>query len=98
MPSGPHTTELPGWPWPTKKLPCCYPDCGDRRIHHDCQDVPRGHQSVEVHLDAPEDAPVFCSLTCAISDGYMSLAYESPEQQKARQDAWRAKNAKRRSP
>jgi len=93
-----HTTELPGWPFPTKKLPCCYPECGNRRVHWERQDEPRGTQSVDVDIDTPDDAPVFCSFTCAISDGWMSLAFESPENEEARQAAWRAKNAKRRNP
>jgi len=81
---------------PTKKLPCCYPECWQRRIHHERPDVPRGQQSIEVHADTPEDAPVFCSITCACMDGWMTVRYEDVETQKARQDAWRAMNAERR--
>ncbi len=72
------------------KRPCSWAKCGERRIHHDRPDIMRGHQNVEVPDNYPEDFPCYCSMTCAISDGYLTLRYETPEAQNARQAAWRA--------
>ena len=72
-----------------KKLPCKYEGCKDRRVHHEYPDTPRGVQYVEVPDDRTEKDPVFCSMTCAIMDGWMSVKYETPEEELARQKAWR---------
>lgn len=55
------------------KRECKAPDCAERRIHHERPDVPRGPQYVEVPDDYPAHRPVFCSMTCAIMGGYMTL-------------------------
>ena len=57
-----------------KKIPCSYEKCWGRRIHHERQDTPRGVQLVEVN-DIYEGA-AYCSFTCAIMDGAMSLRKE----------------------
>jgi len=60
------------------KRPCCFERCGERRIHHERPHEPRGTQYFEVPDDYPIDKPVYCSLTCAISAGAISLKYEGP--------------------
>ncbi len=64
------------------KHPCSYSNCGGRRIHHEMPDEPRGTQMVEVPDDHPIDKPAYCSITCAVSAGAMSLKAEptSPEE------------------
>jgi hypothetical protein len=74
------------------KLPCKFPRCGERRIHHDRPDEPRGTQLVEVPDTTSEYDPVFCSYTCAIADGWMCLRYETAEETEARQVRWREKD------
>ena len=74
-----------------KRLPCKHEKCGERRVHHDRPDTPRGVRFVDVPDDFTEDDPVFCSITCAVLDGWMSLKYETYEEMQARKEAWRAK-------
>lgn len=58
------------------KRNCSYKHCGKRRIHHERQDEERGTQQVDVPDDYPIDKPVYCSMTCSIMDGAMSLEYK----------------------
>ncbi len=58
-------------PAKTKKQQCAGPGCGDRRIHHESPDVPRGPQFCEVPDDFAGDA--YCSLSCAIMGGEIGL-------------------------
>ena len=78
-----------------KKLPCKNPECGNRRIHYERQDEPRGTQYIEVSEGTTENDPVFCSITCACMDGWMTVKYETQEQIHARHRAWRLKEEKR---
>ena len=53
-----------------KKILCKYSECGDRRVHYEHPDVPRG----TVRFEVPDDVQFgYCSHTCALMDGYMSL-------------------------
>ena len=61
-----------------KKIPCSYKHCDQRRIHFTIQDESRPRQMVEVDDDHEGDA--YCSLTCAILDGKMTL--RNQEEQK----------------
>ena len=61
-----------------KKIPCSYKHCDQRRIHFAIQDESRPRQMVEVDDDHEGDA--YCSLTCAILDGKMTL--RNQEEQK----------------
>ena len=54
-----------------KKIPCSYKHCDQRRIHFTIQDENRPRQMVEVDDDHEGDA--YCSLTCAILDGKMTV-------------------------
>ena len=54
-----------------KKIPCSYKDCDQRRIHFSIPDETRSHRMVEVKDDHEGDA--YCSLTCAILNGKMSV-------------------------
>ena len=54
-----------------KYVPCKYEKCRNRRVHYERQDTPRGVQMVEVQDD--HDGPAYCSFTCAIMDGAMSV-------------------------
>jgi hypothetical protein len=56
-----------------KKRACSYLECGKRRKHHENQDEERGTRMVEVLNSVPEDAPCYCSYTCALMDGGMDL-------------------------
>lgn len=58
-----------------KKVVCPGPACQSRRVHHQRQDEPRGPQMVQVSDDWPEGRPAHCSMTCALIDGFMTLAY-----------------------
>ncbi len=50
------------------KVPCSGPNCGERRVHHEQPDTPRGTQMVEV--PTTYHGPVFCSMECkAYYDG-----------------------------
>jgi hypothetical protein len=79
-----------------KKLLCKNEGCGNRRVHHDMPDKPRGAVSVEVDDDYPEDGAVFCSYTCALLDGWTSLRYETSEEIEVRQNNWHKKQAERK--
>ena len=48
---------------------CSHLQCGDRRVHWANQDTPRGPQKVDVKDDYPDTAPIYCSFSCAMSDG-----------------------------
>jgi hypothetical protein len=72
----------------TKRL-CSYPRCDKRRAHHEHPNKMRKHRIIEVPDNVPLDYPYYCSMTCAISDGYMVLYYETPEQEAERQRIWR---------
>ena len=54
-----------------KKLPCSSPDCKYRRKHWCSPDEDRGIIYVEVADDY--EGPAYCSLTCALMDGAMTL-------------------------
>ena len=54
-----------------KKIPCSYKHCDQRRIHFTIQDENRPRQMVEVDDDFEGDA--YCSLTCTILDGKMTV-------------------------
>ena len=57
-----------------KKLPCSYKNCGDRRRHWCDPDTPRGQQMVSVEDDYT--GPVYCSITCAVMAGAITLKPE----------------------
>lgn len=61
----------------TKRVVCAYPECRLRRVHHERPDEPRGPQYVEVAWNY--EGKAYCSMTCAIMDGSMSLRYEEPK-------------------
>ena len=61
------------------KLPCSYSLCHTRRPHHERPDEERGTQWVEVPDDHPPEKPVYCSMTCAIMDGAMTLRPKQEE-------------------
>ena len=44
---------------------CAYAHCGDRRVHYEAPDTPRGPQ--------PTDGYRYCSITCAVLDGAIQL-------------------------
>lgn len=54
-----------------KKVPCSGPACKERRIHWERPDMLRGTVLVEVPDDFKGDA--WCSITCAVMSGAMSL-------------------------
>lgn len=58
-----------------KKIVCPAPGCQGRRKHWCDPDTPRGCQMVEVPDDWPEGKPAYCSMTCAIASGFMTLEY-----------------------
>ena len=60
-----------------KTIPCSYKDCDQRRVHFSIPDETRSHRMVEVKDDHEGDA--YCSLTCAIMDGKMSVKNEQPK-------------------
>lgn len=45
-----------------KKIPCANATCGERRIHHERPDEPRGTQMVQVADDY--EGRVYCSIEC----------------------------------
>jgi hypothetical protein len=57
-----HGTGIVGTRMGMKKLPCASPICGERRVHHERPDTPRGQQYCEVR--ANHTGPAFCSLNC----------------------------------
>jgi len=56
-----------------KTIPCSYKDCDQRRVHFSIPDETRSHRMVEVKDDHEGDA--YCSLTCAMLDGKMSVKW-----------------------
>ena len=56
-----------------KYVSCSSPSCSQRRVHHERPDEERGTQWVEVP-DAHE-GKAYCSLTCALLDGAISLRH-----------------------
>jgi hypothetical protein len=54
-----------------KKILCGNPDCDQRRVHFEHQDVMRPVQEVEVADDYRGKA--FCSITCACVAGYYNV-------------------------
>lgn len=57
------------------RVQCCeFDTCSLRRIHHEQPDTPRGVRYFEIPDDA--SGPFFCSLTCAMYAGFMSVKYE----------------------
>ena len=66
-----------------KKVPCSYKDCGIRRSHFTLPDEPRGTQMVSVS-DEYDGGEVFCSFTCAIMAGKMSVRQDPKEKPKDR--------------
>jgi len=60
-----------------KKLPCSYKGCDQRRSHFTLQDDYRPRQMVEVDDDFEGDC--YCSLTCMILDGKMSVRRHKKE-------------------
>ena len=54
-----------------KTIPCSYKDCDQRRVHFSIPDENRSHRMVEVKDVHEGDA--YCSLTCAMLDGKMSV-------------------------
>lgn len=56
-----------------KQVPCAYSACGDRRIHHEDPDTPRGTQLVKV----PDGhrGPAFCSITCSMLAERFTIRY-----------------------
>lgn len=54
-----------------KEIPCGNPNCSERRIRFDQQDVRRTHAMVI----APDDhvGKGFCSITCACMAGYYDV-------------------------
>lgn len=61
------------------KRPCSYNECSSRRVHHERQDTPRGTQYIEVPDNIPQDKKAYCSFTCAIMDGSMTLNVKKEE-------------------
>lgn len=60
-----------------KKIPCSYKHCDQRRLHFAIQDENRSRQMVEIADDHEGDA--YCSLTCAILDGKMTVGQHKKE-------------------
>ena len=60
-----------------KKLPCSYKHCDQRRSHFTLQDENRPRQMVEV--DDGFEGDCYCSLTCMILDGKMSVRQHKKE-------------------
>jgi hypothetical protein len=56
-----------------KRIACAYDGCAQRRAHHERPDEARGVQYVEVPDDHPADREAFCSLTCAMLAGRLSV-------------------------
>lgn len=61
-----------------KKIPCNYEGCNKRRKHYTIQDEDRPTQMVEVNDDY--ESPAYCSITCAIMDGKMTVT-EGPREE-----------------
>lgn len=61
-----------------KKIVCPGYGCASRRVHFERPDEERGPQIIEVRDDWPENRPVYCSDTCALLAGYITLKYKEP--------------------
>lgn len=59
------------------RVECSYEGCGERRIHHERPDEPRGKVLVEVP-DGHDDE-TYCSITCAAMDGYFDREKKAME-------------------
>lgn len=57
--------------------PCAYIGCGDRRLHHEQTDTPRGKRMIKVPKD--HEGPVYCSLTCMFMDPNNNQSVSSNE-------------------
>ena len=62
-----------------KKVPCSYKDCNKRRLHFTMPDDYRPTQMVEV--DDNHEGDAYCSFTCAIMDGKMSVRYDPKKEE-----------------
>ena len=62
-----------------KKVVCPSRGCQDRRQNWSNPDTPRGPQMVEVPDDWAEGKPAYCSMTCALIAGFMTLEYVRDE-------------------
>ena len=56
-----------------KTRDCDNPRCGDRRVHHDMPDTPRGQRQLVLPDDYPDNKVCFCSITCACEAGYYNV-------------------------
>ena len=74
---------------------CRNPLCWERRRHYEDQDTPRGQQAVETDIQLSPEDPAFCSFTCAIMDGWMTVKYSTKEEDAIRQAKWRTKHLER---
>lgn len=63
----------------TKLVPCAYARCGERRVHFERPYEPRGTQMIKVPADFASDA--FCSITCAVLAGKISLRQKNSHEQ-----------------
>jgi hypothetical protein len=57
-----------------KKVKCSGPGCSEKRVSWCNPDTPRGPQYVEVKEDY--EGKAWCSITCAVMGGAMSLKWE----------------------
>ena len=60
-----------------KKIPCSYENCNQRRLHYTLQDQNRPRQMIEVDDDFEGDW--YCSLTCMMLAGKMSVRQHKKE-------------------
>ncbi len=73
-----------------KRVNCAYPDCGKRRPHHERPDEERGTQTVEVPWNY--EGKAYCSMTCAIMGGAMSVRKEWTDEEIEEAEAkWKSK-------
>ncbi len=60
----------------SKQVFCCdFDSCKTCRVHHENPDVERGPQILTV--EDGRDTPIFCSMTCALLAGFISIKYNS---------------------
>jgi len=57
-------------------------------VHWCLPDEPRGQQMVDVSPEYPDTMPVYCSMTCALLDGWAVLYYETEGERLERQNEW----------
>jgi len=60
-----------------KTISCSYENCNQRRLHYTLQDQNRPRQMIEVDDDFEGDC--YCSLTCMMLDGKMSVRQHKKE-------------------